>query len=107
MTEPILRQIERYAPGFRDRILATTVTTPAQLEAANPNDRGGDITGGRMDLPPAVHPAELAGPRPVRDLRPSDLPLLGVDAARRRDPRDVGDARGRLARRATSGAARR
>jgi phytoene dehydrogenase-like protein len=50
MTEPILRQIERYAPGFRDRILATTVTTPAQLEAANPNDRGGDITGGRMDL---------------------------------------------------------
>jgi phytoene dehydrogenase-like protein len=50
MTEPILRQIERYAPGFRDRILATTVTTPAELEAANPNDRGGDIAGGRMDL---------------------------------------------------------
>ena len=50
MADPILRQIERFAPGFRDRILATTVTTPAELEAANPNDRGGDITGGRMDL---------------------------------------------------------
>jgi phytoene dehydrogenase-like protein len=50
MTEPILRRIERYAPGFRDRILGQMVTTPADLEATNPNDRGGDITGGRMDL---------------------------------------------------------
>jgi phytoene dehydrogenase-like protein len=50
MTEPILRQIERFAPGFRDRILAMAITTPADLEAANPNYRGGDIAGGRMDL---------------------------------------------------------
>jgi phytoene dehydrogenase-like protein len=50
MTEPILRQIERFAPGFRDRILAMSVTTPADLQAANPNYRGGDIAGGRMDL---------------------------------------------------------
>ena len=50
MTEPILGQIERFAPGFRDRILATTVTTPAELEAVNPNLRGGDIAGGRMDI---------------------------------------------------------
>jgi phytoene dehydrogenase-like protein len=50
MTEPILRQIERFAPGVRDRILAQKVTTPADLAAANANDRGGDITGGRMDL---------------------------------------------------------
>jgi phytoene dehydrogenase-like protein len=50
MSEPILRQIERFAPGFRDRILAVAVTTPAGLEAANPNLRGGDIAGGRMDL---------------------------------------------------------
>ena len=49
-TEPILSQIERYAPGFRDRILATTATGPAALEAANPNDVGGDIAGGRFDL---------------------------------------------------------
>jgi phytoene dehydrogenase-like protein len=50
MTEPILRQIERFAPGFRDRILATTAHGPAQFEAYNPNDVGGDIGGGRMDL---------------------------------------------------------
>jgi phytoene dehydrogenase-like protein len=49
-TEPILSQIERFAPGFRDRILAITATGPAALEAANPNDVGGDIAGGRFDL---------------------------------------------------------
>ena len=50
MTEPILGQIERFAPGFRDRILATHTTTPAMLEAYNANDIGGDIAGGRLDL---------------------------------------------------------
>jgi phytoene dehydrogenase-like protein len=50
MTEPILGQIERFAPGFRDRILATRATGPAAIEAANANDIGGDIAGGRFDL---------------------------------------------------------
>jgi phytoene dehydrogenase-like protein len=50
MTEPILRQIERFAPGFRERILATAARGPAQLEAYNANNVGGDIAGGRMDL---------------------------------------------------------
>jgi phytoene dehydrogenase-like protein len=50
MQEPILREIERHAPGFRDRIHATSVLTPADVEAANPNYLGGDISGGRMDL---------------------------------------------------------
>ena len=50
MSEPILTQIERFAPGFRDTILATHVSTPAQLEAYNPNYVGGDIAGGRFDL---------------------------------------------------------
>ena len=50
MTEPILRQIERFAPGFRERILATRATGPADLEAYNANNVGGDIAGGRMDL---------------------------------------------------------
>jgi phytoene dehydrogenase-like protein len=50
MSEPILRQIERFAPGFRDRVIATTATSPAQFEAYNANDVGGDIGGGRMDL---------------------------------------------------------
>jgi phytoene dehydrogenase-like protein len=50
MTDPILRQIERFAPGFRDRILAMAATGPAQLEAYNANNIGGDIAGGRFDL---------------------------------------------------------
>jgi phytoene dehydrogenase-like protein len=49
-SESILGQIERFAPGFRERILAMTATGPAELEAANPNDVGGDIGGGRLDL---------------------------------------------------------
>jgi phytoene dehydrogenase-like protein len=50
MTEVILRQVERFAPGFRGRILATTATSPAALEAYDRNDIGGDIAGGRLDL---------------------------------------------------------
>jgi phytoene dehydrogenase-like protein len=50
MTEPILRQIERFAPGFRERILAMATSGPAQLEAYNANNVGGDIAGGRLDL---------------------------------------------------------
>jgi phytoene dehydrogenase-like protein len=50
LTEIIERQIERFAPGFRDRILARRSTTPAALEAENPNYTGGAITGGVADL---------------------------------------------------------
>ncbi len=50
MTEPILSQIERFAPGFRERILLKTPTGPALLEAYNANNVGGDIAGGRNDL---------------------------------------------------------
>lgn len=50
MTEPILRQIERFAPGVRDRILAMVATGPAALEAYNANNVGGDIAGGRLDF---------------------------------------------------------
>ena len=45
-TERILGQIERFAPGFRDRIVARHVMRPADLETYNPNDVGGDINGG-------------------------------------------------------------
>ena len=45
-TEAILRQIERFAPGFRDRILAQHVLRPSELEAYNANYVGGDINGG-------------------------------------------------------------
>jgi phytoene dehydrogenase-like protein len=50
MTDTILRQIERFAPGFRDTILASRSTGPAELENYNPNYVGGDIAGGRLDL---------------------------------------------------------
>jgi phytoene dehydrogenase-like protein len=50
MLGAIERQIERFAPGFRERVLARTITTPAQVEARNPNFVGGDIAAGLMDL---------------------------------------------------------
>jgi phytoene dehydrogenase-like protein len=43
-------QVERFAPGFRDRILARHTTTPAQLEAYNANCVGGDVSGGANDI---------------------------------------------------------
>lgn len=48
-TEAIIAQIERFAPGFRERIVARTVSTPADLEAHNANYLGGDIGGGAND----------------------------------------------------------
>jgi phytoene dehydrogenase-like protein len=50
MTDRIERQIERFAPGFRDRILARAAMFPADLERYNPNYIGGDINGGLSDL---------------------------------------------------------
>lgn len=50
MTEAIERQVERFAPGFRDRILAKHVMNSAQVEAYNPNYVDGDINGGAFDL---------------------------------------------------------
>ena len=49
MTQAIEDQIERFAPGFRARILARSVLPPAALEALNPNLVGGDFNGGALD----------------------------------------------------------
>ena len=46
----IERQVERFAPGFRERILARSVLAPADFERRNANLIGGDINGGMMDL---------------------------------------------------------
>ncbi|UCB43782.1 MAG: NAD(P)/FAD-dependent oxidoreductase [Dehalococcoidales bacterium] len=46
MSERIESQIERFAPGFRDSILARSVMNPASMEEYNPNFVGGDIAGG-------------------------------------------------------------
>ncbi len=50
MTERIEKQIERFAPGFRDCVLARGVMPPAALERHNANLVGGDINGGAQDL---------------------------------------------------------
>jgi hypothetical protein len=50
MSERIEKQIERFAPGFRDCILARNVTGPVELESHNSNLVGGDINGGLQNL---------------------------------------------------------
>lgn len=45
-TERVERQIERFAPGFRDTVIARNAIGPAAWEAYNPNYVGGDIAGG-------------------------------------------------------------
>jgi len=50
MTDRIESQMERFAPGFRDCILARHTMGPAELERHNANLVGGDITGGAHDL---------------------------------------------------------
>jgi phytoene dehydrogenase-like protein len=50
MSSAIEAQIERFAPGFRERILARRATTPAEAESHNANLIGGDIAGGANDV---------------------------------------------------------
>jgi phytoene dehydrogenase-like protein len=50
MLERIENQIERFAPGFRDCVMARRVFRPADLEAMDANLVGGDIAGGASDM---------------------------------------------------------
>lgn len=50
MTGVIEAQVERFAPGFRERILARHTLNAQQMETYNPNYIGGDINGGVIDL---------------------------------------------------------
>ncbi len=50
MTDRIEAQVERFAPGFRELVLARSSSGPAQLEAWNRNLVGGDLNAGAMDL---------------------------------------------------------
>ena len=52
MSGAIEAQIERFAPGFTDLVMARTVRTVAQQEEHNPNYVGGDIAGGASSLVP-------------------------------------------------------
>jgi phytoene dehydrogenase-like protein len=67
-TERIEAQVERFAPGFRDTILARHVHTPQSLEGWNPNLIGGDLSGGAMTLSqlvsrPTAHLYETSNPK--------------------------------------------
>ncbi len=64
-------RIERFAPGFRDLVMASTVTTPGDFEAYNPNYRGGDISAGAHTMP------RMLG-RPGRWLNPYRAGVPGV-----------------------------
>jgi phytoene dehydrogenase-like protein len=67
MTDAIERQVERFAPGFRDRIRARHRIDPAWLERHNPNYKGGAVTGGVAD-------AFQLWSRPVARLDPYSTP---------------------------------
>jgi phytoene dehydrogenase-like protein len=71
MAERIERQIERFAPGFRDRILARHAMPPKELEHHNPNYVGGDINGGSTDF-------RQLFTRPVARLVPYATPIRGL-----------------------------
>jgi phytoene dehydrogenase-like protein len=62
-SEVILDQVERFAPGLRERIVARATTRPAEIEAANPNFIGGDIlTGANTPLQTLIRPRIAAVP---------------------------------------------
>jgi phytoene dehydrogenase-like protein len=50
MTARIEAQIERFAPGFRECVLARRISPPAALESMDANLAGGDISGGALTL---------------------------------------------------------
>lgn len=71
MSSRMETQIERFAPGFRDCILARHIMKSADLEAQNPNLIGGDINGGAANLTQLIA-------RPVWSSVPYRTPLPGV-----------------------------
>jgi phytoene dehydrogenase-like protein len=71
VTEAVTAQLERFAPGFRDVVLASTSTSAAELERYNPNYVGGDIASGDVGV------VQLLA-RPVLSRHPWRTPVEGV-----------------------------
>jgi phytoene dehydrogenase-like protein len=71
MAERMEAQIERFAPGFKDLVLARAVRTAAAAEHENPNLLGGDVNGGAATLRQTVF-------RPVARWNPYRTPVPGV-----------------------------
>jgi phytoene dehydrogenase-like protein len=71
MTERIEAQVERFAPGFKERVLARHTISARQMQHYNPNYIGGDINGGAQDL------RQLFA-RPTLSLVPYRTPARGI-----------------------------
>lgn len=71
VTEAVAAQIERFAPGFRDRIVAVKATSAAELSRENNNYIGGDFSGGAVTLSQVLA-------RPVISAQPWRTPAPGV-----------------------------
>lgn len=71
MTGRIEAQIERFAPGFKDRIIARSCMGPAEMERHNANLVGGDINGGAQDI-------RQLFTRPTLRLNPYSTPVRGL-----------------------------
>ncbi len=94
LTGPVEQQIERFAPGFRDVVLARAAAGPPDIEARNPNNVGGDIALGRFGgvqalFRPVIARTPYATPNPSIYLCSSATPpgpgvhgMCGYHAAR-------------------------
>ncbi|HUR73665.1 MAG TPA: NAD(P)/FAD-dependent oxidoreductase [Sporichthya sp.] len=82
-TEAITAQIERFAPGFRERIIGLTVRSPAEFAQYNPNYIGGDIVTGAKSTPQL-----LFGPR--LSAQPYDTGVPGMYLCSAATPPGVG-----------------
>jgi phytoene dehydrogenase-like protein len=71
LTEPMLKQLERYAPGFRKHILHIHAMHAMDYQAYNPNYVGGDINAGVQDI-------RQLFTRPVAQINPYKSPIKGV-----------------------------
>ncbi|MDD5494288.1 MAG: FAD-dependent oxidoreductase, partial [Dehalococcoidia bacterium] len=71
MTDRIEPQVERFAPGFHELVMARSISTPLSLQQENPNLVGGDIVGGAQTLKQLFC-------RPTCKLVPYSVPLDGI-----------------------------
>jgi phytoene dehydrogenase-like protein len=75
-TAALIGQIERFAPGFRERIVGMRVTRPADFATWNPNFAGGDILTGAKDIRQLV-----LGPGSARDPYTTGVPGMYLCSA--------------------------
>lgn len=71
MQERVIKQIERFAPGFRDRIVAVKQTTAAELSRYNRNYHGGDFSAGAVNMRQLLM-------RPTLSVDPHRTPTPGI-----------------------------